>query len=319
MSGKTNGERKPLTTKKVRWIGLALWFLIGPLCYNISPTLGGVILIAGFYVTIRAKKIAAKYGAEEAPPVGGGAGQSVSSGLSVKPRYIRQWWEWDSSVHESEGQPSRMQRALTQKIEIVKMPKGCWAQIRGAKGDIYRTSFRICSCPDFRERGKPCKHMYKLAMQCAGFNPVPYIILNDVKPHPLRGFMNLGMFRVKGKNFQTNRMNTKTVYALDQSKAIQAAASEYGLIEPFSAEEVAFPEALENQQMEMAAAGIYVPEGARLYDYEAANWRDRNYDEVTVTREQWEYAASLGILISALAGETEGKELFKSSHKRWKK
>lgn len=316
MSGKTNGERKPLTTKKVRWIGLLIMFLIGPLCGNISTTLGGVIILAGFYVTIRAKKIAAKYGAEEAVP---SVGRSVSPELPVAPKYSRRWWQWDSSVHESKGQPARMQRALTQDIVIQEISKKGVAKVRGTQGIVYKTNFQICSCPDFAQRFRPCKHMYLLASRYAGFDPVPYIIRNHVKPHLLRGFMNLGMFKVTGKNFETGRMNTKTVYALDPAQAVQMAASEFGLVDPLSAEEVAYPEEAAENKAEMAAEGIYVPTGANLYDYAAARLRYQDEDEVTITQEQWEYAAKCGIRLSALAGETSAKEIFREHHKRWKK
>lgn len=65
MSGRANEERKPLTTKKVRWIGLAMVFLIAPLCSLMIPYLGSFVILAGLYVVIRAKRIAAKYGTEE--------------------------------------------------------------------------------------------------------------------------------------------------------------------------------------------------------------------------------------------------------------
>lgn len=315
MSGKMDKEKKTLTTKKVRWIGLAMCFLIGPLCGSISTTLGGVIILAGLYVTVRAKKIAAKYGSGE-------TGQPLSVGTSqpaIVPKFLRQWWEWDTSVHESKGQPARMQRALTQDIVIQEISKKGVAKVRGTRGIVYKTSFRSCSCPDFAQRFRPCKHMYLLANRYAGFDLVSYIVRNHVKPHPLRGFMNLGMFKVTGKNFETGRMDTKTVAAPDQGSAIQMAASGFKLVDPLTAEEIPYPEANAEQKAKLATLGIYVPEGANLYDYGAAGLRHQNMDEVTITQEQWEYAAECGIRLSALAGETGAKDLFRENHKRWRK
>lgn len=295
-------------------------FLIGPLCCYVMPFLGYLIMLAGFYVTIRAKKLAAKYGAEEAASSAGGKpGRAVPAELPVALKYSRRWWQWDSSVHESEGQPARMQRALTQSIVIREVSKKGVAKVQGTKGETYKTSFRSCSCPDFAQRSRPCKHMYLLAVRYTGFDPVPYIIRNHVKPHPLRGFMNLGMFKVTGKNFETNRMNTKTVYALDQTRAIQMAASGFGLIDPLTAEEIAYPEASAEQKADLAVLGVYVPAGANMYDYAAADERYQRVDEVTITQEQWEYAAACGIRLSALAGETGAKEIFREHHKRWRK
>lgn len=320
MSGRANEERKPLTTKKVRWIGLAMVFLIAPLCSLMIPYLGSFVILAGLYVVIRAKRIAAKYGTEETnSPAGRAPVRTVPPELPVAPKYSRRWWQWDSSVHESKGQPARMQRALTQSIVIREVSKKGIAKVQGTNGDVYKTSFLSCSCPDFAQRIRPCKHMYLLASRYAGFDPVSYIIRNHVKSHPLRGFMNLGMFKVTGKNFETGRMNTKTIYALDQAQAIQMAASEFGLVDPLSGEEVAYPEEASESKVEMAAEGIYIPAGANLYDCAAARLRYQDEDEVTITQEQWEYAAKCGIRLSALAGETGTKEIFREHHKRWKK
>lgn len=320
MNGRANEERRTLTTKKFRWIGLAMAFLIGPLCSFVIPYLGAFVILAGLYVVIRAKKIAAKYSTEEINSLAGKmSGHTVPPELPVAPKYSRRWWQWDSSVHESKGQPVRMQRALTQNIVIRDVSKKGVAKVQGTQGIEYKTTFQTCSCPDFTQRIRPCKHMYLLASRYAGFDPVPYIIRNHVKPHPLRGFMNLGMFKVTGKNFETGRMNTKTVYALEPAQAIQMAASEFGLVDPLSAEEVAYPEEASENKAEMAAEGIYVPAGANLYDYAAARLRYQDEDEVTITQEQWEYAAKCGIRLSALAGETGTKEIFREHHKRWKK
>lgn len=319
MNGQTGGEKKPLTAKKIRWIGLAMVFLIGPLSCFVTPYLGYPIILAGLYAAIRAKKIASKYGEEAADITGRKPVRAISPELPVPPKYSRRWWQWNSSIHESKGQPARMQRALTQNIVIREVSKKGVARIQGTQGIEYKTSFQTCSCLDFTQRLRPCKHMYLLAVRYAGFDPVPYIIRNHVKPHPLRGFMNLGMFTVSGKNFETGRMNTKTIYAPDQARAIQMAASEYCLVAPLSAEEVAYPEVDAEQKVEMAAEGIYVPAGANLYDYAAASMRYQTEDEVTITQEQWEYAAECGIRLSAMAGEADAKELFRENHKRWRK
>ena len=84
------------------------------------------------------------------------------------------WEIWDRSVHESSGQADRIRRAITQDIRIKKYNNGL-ATIRGTGGDLYLTSFGGCSCEDFQRRGRPCKHMYKLAIDKAGFYPAMYV------------------------------------------------------------------------------------------------------------------------------------------------
>lgn len=36
----------------------------------------------------------------------------------------------------------------------------------GSSGGTYRTTLRSCSCPDFKRRKVPCKHMYYVAAKC---------------------------------------------------------------------------------------------------------------------------------------------------------
>lgn len=40
------------------------------------------------------------------------------------------------------------------------------ALIQGSAADPYRVTLAGCTCPDFARTGKPCKHMYKLAIDC---------------------------------------------------------------------------------------------------------------------------------------------------------
>lgn len=79
------------------------------------------------------------------------------------------WSIWDSSIHEADGQYKRMERASTEK-EITIMsydPKYQLAKVQG-KTSIYLTSCKRCSCPDYRKRRMPCKHMYALAIELDG-------------------------------------------------------------------------------------------------------------------------------------------------------
>lgn len=42
------------------------------------------------------------------------------------------------------------------------------ATFAGKKGGSYRTTLKSCTCPDFRERKAPCKHIYYLMDQIEG-------------------------------------------------------------------------------------------------------------------------------------------------------
>lgn len=71
------------------------------------------------------------------------------------------WSKWDA-CSDSEQQQSRMMRAASGEVVVKSIDKKArCAQFVGSK--TYKTTLSSCSCPDFRKRRIPCKHMYKLA------------------------------------------------------------------------------------------------------------------------------------------------------------
>lgn len=77
------------------------------------------------------------------------------------------WNKWDADVHEKNGQLKRLERATVygsgMRLLQYNSLRGI-AKIKGDSGSIYLTSGERCSCPDYRERLLPCKHMYKLCV-----------------------------------------------------------------------------------------------------------------------------------------------------------
>ena len=73
------------------------------------------------------------------------------------------WKKWDP-CSSSEHQQRRMMRANTSDITIKEIDKenrfGIFVGER-----TYRTTLESCTCPDFKERKLPCKHMYRLASE----------------------------------------------------------------------------------------------------------------------------------------------------------
>lgn len=77
------------------------------------------------------------------------------------------WKEWDSSIHHATGQFDRMRR--TDKVHVEwYSPVHEIGKVIGSGGNAYLTSCHRCSCPDYRARKLPCKHMYALAMELDG-------------------------------------------------------------------------------------------------------------------------------------------------------
>ena len=77
------------------------------------------------------------------------------------------WTEWDESIHKADGQLDRIKRAADPNSHIALTrydPSMGIAKMRGSGFNYYLVSGHRCSCPDFRKRQLPCKHMYYLAM-----------------------------------------------------------------------------------------------------------------------------------------------------------
>lgn len=69
---------------------------------------------------------------------------------------------WPVSVHADIEQLERVRRSRS--VDIVRYNSTTQtATVQGSSGSEYRTSFKECTCNDFRHRHLPCKHMYKLA------------------------------------------------------------------------------------------------------------------------------------------------------------
>ncbi len=74
------------------------------------------------------------------------------------------WKKWDD-VHHSNKQQERIDKAMNGDVTPKKIyPKSKCATFVGYQGN-YQTTLLRCSCPDFKKRRVPCKHMYYLAYE----------------------------------------------------------------------------------------------------------------------------------------------------------
>lgn len=76
------------------------------------------------------------------------------------------WHRWTEVDHEGAEQYNRMEQAAQDKaLQVLDYdPDYRLAKVQGKTG-VYLTSGERCSCPDYRKRQLPCKHMYLLAME----------------------------------------------------------------------------------------------------------------------------------------------------------
>ena len=79
---------------------------------------------------------------------------------------IKKWYKWDESIHYSKAQKERLSRAVNDGIIVrdINQKKG-YGIVIGTTGEYYYVCLDHCSCPDFKKRQRPCKHMYRLALE----------------------------------------------------------------------------------------------------------------------------------------------------------
>ena len=73
------------------------------------------------------------------------------------------WKKWDAT-HNSQKQLDRIERAQNGSLTPLMIDKDAkYGRFVGSTNGKYFTTLHKCSCPDFKKRHVPCKHMYFLA------------------------------------------------------------------------------------------------------------------------------------------------------------
>lgn len=80
-------------------------------------------------------------------------------------------WELWGAIHDDEDQKKRIDSSSSSKClpRSIDINAGA-AEFIGSKGRNYYTSLDACQCRDFFVRQKPCKHMYRLAVELGLMN-----------------------------------------------------------------------------------------------------------------------------------------------------
>lgn len=86
--------------------------------------------------------------------------------VSGRCKFLKEWPEWDVSVHDDEAQISRQARCMTYPFSFDIDENKKTARFSSTTDlPYYETSLSGCTCYDFQERHLPCKHMYRLAVE----------------------------------------------------------------------------------------------------------------------------------------------------------
>ena len=77
---------------------------------------------------------------------------------------------WEALGHLSTAQRTRIERAQKAETTPSSINKvECTGTFPGSGGNLYNTTLNSCTCADFSMRHLPCKHIYRLAIECGMF------------------------------------------------------------------------------------------------------------------------------------------------------
>lgn len=77
------------------------------------------------------------------------------------------FYRWPENVHQEPVQIKRLRQAQTENFQVEAVGKngGKICRMKAASDpDFYFVALGICQCPEFKESHKPCKHIYKIAL-----------------------------------------------------------------------------------------------------------------------------------------------------------
>lgn len=75
--------------------------------------------------------------------------------------------KWSEEIHQTPDQKRRVLSAKIAKVIPLRVDEAVLTGVfLGSPGEVYETTLNTCTCADFKNRKLPCKHIYRLAMEC---------------------------------------------------------------------------------------------------------------------------------------------------------
>ena len=77
------------------------------------------------------------------------------------------FYRWPESVHQEPEQRKRLRQAQAENFQVEAVGKNGRKICRmkaASDPDFYFVALGICQCPEFKATHKPCKHIYKIAL-----------------------------------------------------------------------------------------------------------------------------------------------------------
>ncbi|WP_024346542.1 SWIM zinc finger family protein [Lacrimispora indolis] len=84
-----------------------------------------------------------------------------------KKKNDKPFYRWTLNVHSEPVQVARLEEARKGNFTInyVNEEKGICQIKEKSDPEVYFSSLGLCQCKDFKENRKPCKHIYKIAIE----------------------------------------------------------------------------------------------------------------------------------------------------------
>ena len=96
-------------------------------------------------------------------------GKSSSDDPMYPSNYLFEFWPKD--VLFCSASRERLGRAKSENLEVKSINNYGVAFVKGSTGSIYKTSLHSCTCKDFENTQKPCKHIFKFALYSNALSP----------------------------------------------------------------------------------------------------------------------------------------------------
>ena len=77
------------------------------------------------------------------------------------------FYRWPESVHQEPEQRKRLRQAQAENFQVEAVGKNGRKICRmkaASDPDFYFVALGICQCPEFKATHKPCKHIYRIAL-----------------------------------------------------------------------------------------------------------------------------------------------------------
>lgn len=81
------------------------------------------------------------------------------------PQTVQQWRKW-GAIHSEPDQQKRITSAKKAENTPLTIDKNSAVGSFSGSHGVYSTTLETCNCADFSNRNKPCKHIYRLAIEC---------------------------------------------------------------------------------------------------------------------------------------------------------